>query len=878
MMSSDLISDVINKVFHAIPEQGPLEFFVHHNTLHHYEHLNFFDAVKKASQDFKSRAFMPEIYYWQQYHQHRIEKKDIDAAINEFLHRRELKVPPSIIYNLLMRANTNNSFSFSQDVKNLKNLSKINKTAFYKHAIKSEFHVNIDYIISPHIYKFFACYFDFGSAYWPMASREKGMWHCFKALYSNPFPLIGHYLETLINIVRNYQHLPINDVFNQLLERLQIDKELSIPYLFDLTYRFKGWAGMLKSLKNHPEWIKEPSIVASEVEFMLILMICEFAAIEMITPNPPKIPIAVSSYQHSESFINTFVYQCKKYPEHKEKFENIFHHLTDLDREEILHRAYEKSFYTNFLDAYASQTHIFPGENTSSKIDYQVICCIDEREESLRRYLEIDPHCETYGTVGHFGLPIRFKGYFDKNPRALCPINVKPIYEIVEVGEVKNYFKLKSLFIYGELQWIAALSSKSLLRGTVALLFGFFTKLFPVLLDIFSPKIAHKIKQTAKSHINKAISTILVYRKEDTPTGIPIAERINLAASFLKNMGLSKNFSPYIFIVGHGSSSLNNPHEAAHDCGACGGGRGGANARLMALILNESIVRDALRKTKHITIPEQTQFIGCYHNTCDDNLELYDLPKQVDPIFNLIIEKLHNACHIDAAERSRRFTSLPFNHSPNYYHQKVRERAIDFRQPRPEYGHATNAVCIVGPRIMTRNLFLDRRAFLLSYDEKEDPSGCILNVLLNTAGPVCAGINLEYYFSYIDNEKYGCGTKLPHNITSLLGVMNGYQSDLQLGLPWQMVEIHEPVRLMVLIVCRLDIIKQLLNRESNFSVLVINQWIELSIHDTDTNEIFQYHDKSFHKVAVANYPPSYLRIDQDILNSRNAVPFGHIVL
>ena len=49
----------------------------------------------------------------------------------------------------------------------------------------------------------------------------------------------------------------------------------------------------------------------------------------------------------------------------------------------------------------------------------------------------------------------------------------------------------------------------------------------------------------------------------------------------------------------------------------------------------------------------------------------------------------------------------------------------------------------------------------------------ILEKLLQAVIPVCAGINLEYYFSFVDPTGYGCGTKLPHNITSLLGVMDG---------------------------------------------------------------------------------------------------------
>ena len=120
-------------------------------------------------------------------------------------------------------------------------------------------------------------------------------------------------------------------------------------------------------------------------------------------------------------------------------------------------------------------------------------------------------------------------------------------------------------------------------------------------------------------------------------------------------------------------------------------------------------------------------------------------------------------------------------------------------QPRPEYGHATNAFCIVGRRERTRGLFLDRRAFLVSYDPARDHDGALLARIMAAVVPVVAGISLAYYFSYVDPSGYGCGTKLPHNVTSLLGVMDGAQSDLRTGLPWQMVEIHEPTRLAIVV-------------------------------------------------------------------------------
>jgi uncharacterized protein YbcC (UPF0753/DUF2309 family) len=80
----------------------------------------------------------------------------------------------------------------------------------------------------------------------------------------------------------------------------------------------------------------------------------------------------------------------------------------------------------------------------------------------------------------------------------------------------------------------------------------------------------------------------------------------------------------------------------------------------------------------------------------------------------------------------------------------VEERAVDLSQARPELGHATNAACFVGRRALTHGLFLDRRAFLVSYDPGIDKTGEILERILLAVGPVGAGINLEYLFSTVD--------------------------------------------------------------------------------------------------------------------------------
>ena len=152
-------------------------------------------------------------------------------------------------------------------------------------------------------------------------------------------------------------------------------------------------------------------------------------------------------------------------------------------------------------------------------------------------------------------------------------------------------------------------------------------------------------------------------------------------------------------------------------------------------------------------------------------------------------------------------------------------------EPRPELNHATNALCIVGRRELSKGVFLDRRSFLNSFDYRVDPDGTFLFNILKAAAPVCGGINLEYYFSRVDGEKLGAGTKLPHNVMGLFGVANGIDGDLRPGLPAQMTEVHDPVRLLLIVEHFPEVVLKTIQKAEETYEWFINDWVKLvSIH------------------------------------------------
>jgi uncharacterized protein YbcC (UPF0753/DUF2309 family) len=336
-------------------------------------------------------------------------------------------------------------------------------------------------------------------------------------------------------------------------------------------------------------------------------------------------------------------------------------------------------------------------------------------------------------------------------------------------------------------------------------------------------------------------------QEEGLQVGFTIEEMAQRVEGLLRSIGLVRDFAPIVYVVGHGSTSVNNTHYAGYDCGACSGRPGSVNARVVSFMANHPKVR-ALLHERGIDIPQETQFVGALHDTTRDEITFYDKDLFSDEnaknhLQNELI--FTKALDFNAKERSRRFESIDTKLTPEKIHEKVRRRSVSLFEPRPELNHATNALCVVGRRELSKDLFLDRRSFMNSYDYQIDLEGKYLTTILNAVAPVCGGINLEYYFSRVDNSKLGAGTKLAHNVMGLFGVANGIDGDLRPGLPSQMIEVHDPLRLLVIVEHFPEVVLTSIQKSTATYEWFMNEWIHLIVVEPETHDFYLFKNGGF---------------------------------
>jgi uncharacterized protein len=505
------------------------------------------------------------------------------------------------------------------------------------------------------------------------------------------------------------------------------------------------------------------------------------------------------------------------WPEAKELLQ--WHQLTEKNKVPILEiEANEKEYRLPLLKQLSPQNSAKTNEPSA-----QLVFCIDVRSEAFRRALEKVGNYKTFGFAGFFGLPVAIKNAVTGDSYASCPVLLKPKHLVTESPNCShkehNKYHLSNNFklLYQSLKY--NFTTAFALVETLGILSGIW-----MFMRSFVPSIAYKINKSIRADNNSTPSL----------DNISFSDQCSYAESALRMIGLTQNFAPLVVLCGHGSSTENNAFATALDCGACGGRHGASNARILATILNDIKVREILAQ-KQIIIPSETTFIAAEHNTTNDEVSLYNC-KNIDGIDRLNID-LKIARDINSEFRCNQMNVEGGS-------KQTKLRSIDWSQARPEWGLARNAAFIIAPRSLTKNIDLEGRCFLHSYDYTQDADGTSLNLILTAPMVVAQWINAQYLFSSLNNVAYGAGSKITKNITGKIGIMQGNASDLMTGLPMQSVNIsdtkayHEIQRLMTVVYAPRLIIDKIIDSQDILKKLFRNGWGTLYCIDPNDNQIY----------------------------------------
>jgi uncharacterized protein YbcC (UPF0753/DUF2309 family) len=503
-------------------------------------------------------------------------------------------------------------------------------------------------------------------------------------------------------------------------------------------------------------------------------------------------------------------------------------------------KAWEKSWQNQLIKTLKKESITTkPSRNGEPCPDAQMVFCIDTRSELIRRHVESKGNYETYGYAGFFGIAMDYENLNDDLVRKSCPPIVSSAYKVSEIPQAsKNenmlaYKKKNEILKFGE---YFLRRMKNMLPSAFGYVegSGFYYGL-SLLARTLTPGYFYRLKKKnissyetfCEPEINSATT------QDEISLQITLDEKVAIVKSAFDLTGW-KQFSPLVLFIGHGSHSANNPFGSSLDCGACAASPGRHNARMLAKLAN---------------IPTDTHFIGAEHNTTTDEIVIFD-----SEVPDSHKEQLLNL-KSDLLSAQQTATQDRFGIQGNCI-ALAQRKANDWGETRPEWGLAKNAGFIVAPRALTKNDYLDSRCFLHSYDWELDIKGKALEGIMQGPMVVTQWINNHYYFSTVDNDKFGGGSKITHNITGKFGVVQGNGGDLKMGLPLQSLfqsdreMYHKPIRLSVLIQAPIKRVTDILLRNENLKTLLDNEWIYLMVMDPLQENDIKLYEKNMQWVPT----------------------------
>lgn len=803
-ISSEVVRTTIDRTTRAVAPVWPLETFVAVNPFQGLAHHSVDEAAYVVARTAGARMTMPREYYLDAIKRGRISATHIDEALAEARARGngEIATDAKSLLEGLRDGDQPALPTIAPTVAGV--LSELTGTDWER-------------IMTERIGAWAATYFDEGQASWRSPWKQLPPYEAFRAeasLDGTPEVLGARgFREAICKLPGD-----ASSATTSAIARLGIPEVALESYLQRLLASIGGWAAYAR----RRVWDRElhGEVDTTLEELLAVRLAWEVALLEAFAARG-----AENAWSRARAAL------C----EARDRADTS---RTALRVDLVLQAAYEKGWQETLIESIDARTNAMPSRR-DKRPSVQAVFCIDVRSELFRGALEkVDSTCETIGFAGFFGFPVEYVPIGQTHGGAQCPVLLAAKGVVVESviaatnDESARVGALRVLDRRTRNAWKSFKSSAIACFGFVGPVgLAYLPKLLTDSLGI-TRAVPHPKHDGVEGHISLG-PDLSPHNHADRRVGLTAEERLAMAEGLLRGMSLTSGFARLVMITGHGSTTVNNPHAASLDCGACGGHTGEANARIAAMVLNESEVRRALA-AKGIDIPSDTVFLAALHDTTTDLVTIFDrhaVPASHADDLARLDTRLAAA---GVAARRIRAPSLGEDPADESVDARIFSRGRDWAQVRPEWGLAGCAAFIVAPRHRTAGIDLGGRAFLHSYDWREDERAGfpVLDLVMTAPMVVGSWINLQYYASTVDNRVYGCGNKVLHNVVGTIGVLEGNGGDLRVGLPWQSVHdgerfVHEPMRLNVVIEAPISALNAIIAKHPEVRALLDNGWLHL---------------------------------------------------
>lgn len=652
-------------------------------------------------------------------------------------------------------------------------------------------------------------FFDAGTASVALPGRERG-------LFAAAAPVLPHLLPG----ARRQSQPALSERPLQALAALVAPLVLDGAGLDELLAasiaRLPGWAGHLRWRAEHsdPELLRGgPAGIADLIALLLL-------GDRLAAPRPlierRAAPAAIRAELGAHFGLA---------PEKLEGLADLVATLDTADLALIFQQAAEAEYRDTLLAALRPGT---PFAVPAAPAKAALVFCIDVRSEPMRRAIEAAGPYQTLGYAGFFGLPIAINRAGEARRRQL-PVLVAPQHDLAVLPRAGceqradraeratrrarladalfGWLKSGSATAFATAEATGPIAGAALIANSIA------------------PQAMAGLRARWQGGDAEAHAPVL--EPHGCHTGLDPQARIAYARALFALTGLDPQ-TKLIVLTGHRGEAVNNPYAAALDCGACAGHGGAPNARAIAAILNDPAVRRAL------SLPEGGYALAAEHNTTTDAITLFDADLAPPALAEDLAALRHHLAVAGARVRAERAAKL------GRASDDLARGAAHWGEVRPEWGLAGNAAFIIAPRSRTADADLAGRAFLHSYDWRDDPEGEALATILTAPMVVAQWINCQYLFSTIDNERYGAGDKTVHNPVARIGVVRGNGGDLAIGLPRQSLfeddglPAHVPQRLLTVVEAPLERISAVIAGHPVLQRLFGNEWVQLVAIDPAT--------------------------------------------